>query len=126
ECFSLSPDGLCQKHLDMLDKHLRVEDILHTARVLSEVGITTVYHFLVNVTGEDAQTIVLNLIRIMPNTKVELLARESGEFDDNTDLLYPVYYDPAAHRTLHYALEIYHQKQNVAMWWQWDDAEARK
>lgn len=149
ECFSLSPDGLCQKHLDMLDKHLRVEDILHTARVLSEVGITTVYHFLVNVPGEDAQTIaeskalidaiydihrdsksigtiVLNLIRIMPNTKVERLARESGEIDDNTDLLYPVYYDPAAHRTLRYALEIYHQKQNVAMWGQWDDAEARK
>ncbi|MEG2651662.1 MAG: B12 lower ligand biosynthesis radical SAM protein BzaD, partial [Eubacterium sp.] len=139
ECFSLSPDGLCQKHLDMLDKHLTMEQILDTARILSQVGITTVYHFLVNVPGEDAQTIaeskaligaiydihrdsksigtiVLNLIRIMPRTKVERLARESGEIDDDTDLLYPVYYDPAAHRTLRYELEIYHQRQNVQMW----------
>lgn len=139
ECFSLSPDGLCQKHLNMLDKHLTVEQILDTARILSQVGITTVYHFLVNVPGEDAQTIaeskalidaiydihrdsksigtiVLNLIRIMPRTKVERLARESGEINDDTDLLYPVYHDPGDHRTLRYALEIYHQRQNVLMW----------
>ncbi|MEG0379604.1 MAG: B12 lower ligand biosynthesis radical SAM protein BzaD, partial [Eubacterium sp.] len=42
ECFSLSPDGLSQTALDLLDKHLSVDEICHTARVLSEVGITTV------------------------------------------------------------------------------------
>lgn len=47
---SASPvmNGLSQTALDILDKHLTVDEILHTAKVLSDVGITTVYHFLVS------------------------------------------------------------------------------
>ncbi|WP_329886999.1 B12 lower ligand biosynthesis radical SAM protein BzaD [Pseudoramibacter faecis] len=139
ESFSLSPDGLCQQHLDLLDKHIRVEDILATAEILSQVGITTVYHYLVNLPGESAKTvreskkmidaiydihcgtknlgtIVLNLVRIMPDTKIERLALECGEITPDTDLLYPVYHDPAAYRTLRYELEVYHQQKNIAMW----------
>lgn len=139
ESFSLSPDGLCQQHLDLLDKHLRVEQILTTAEILSRVGITTVYHYLVNLPGESPRTIheskemidaiydihrgtknlgtiVLNLVRIMPDTKIERLALENGEITPDTDLLYPVYHDPAAYRTLRYELEIYHQQKNIAMW----------
>lgn len=139
ESFSLSPDGLCQQHLDLLDKHLRVEQILSTAEILSRTGITTVYHYLVNLPGESPQTvreskqmidaiydihrgtkslgtIVLNLVRIMPDTKIERLALAGGEITPDTDLLYPVYHDPAAYRTLRYELEIYHQQKNIAMW----------
>ncbi len=139
ESFSLSPDGLCQKHLDMLDKHIRVEQILSTAEILSRIGITTVYHYLVNLPGESPRTIreskqmidaiydihrgtkslgtiVLNLVRIMPDTKIAKLALESGEITPDTDLLYPVYHDPAAYRTLRYELEVYHQQKNIAMW----------
>jgi anaerobic magnesium-protoporphyrin IX monomethyl ester cyclase len=139
ECFSLSPDGLCQQHLDMLDKHLTTADILKTARILSDTGITTVYHFLVNLPGESPETvreakamidaiyrihqssrslgtIVLNLVRIMPRTKMERLALADGEITPQTDLLYPVFYDPRAYRTLRYDLEIYHQIQNTKMW----------
>ena len=139
ESFSLSPDGLCQQHLDLLDKHIRVEQILTTAEILSRVGITTVYHYLVNLPGESPRTIheskemidaiydihrgtknlgtiVLNLVRIMPDTKIERLALENGEITPDTDLLYPVYHDPAAYRTLRYELEIYHQQKNIAMW----------
>lgn len=139
ESFSLSPDGLCQQHLDLLDKHLRVEQILTAAEILSRVGITTVYHYLVNLPGESPQTvreskqmidaiydihrgtkslgtIVLNLVRIMPDTKIERLALAGGEITPDTDLLYPVYHDPAAYRTLRYELEIYHQQKNIAMW----------
>lgn len=139
ESFSLSPDGLCQKHLDTLDKHLTVDQILNTAKILSDVGLTTVYHFLVNLPGENEQTIaeakqlindiydihagskslgtiVLNLIRIMPHTKIERIAREDGTIDDSTDLLFPVYYDPPKYRTLRYELEVFHQKRNIAMW----------
>lgn len=138
-CFSLSPDGLNQQSLDLMDKHLTVDEILNTARILSEVGVITVYHFLVNVPGESPQTIaqskelidaiyaihhdsktigtiVLNLIRIMPNTKVEKLSLESGVITPQTDLLYPVYHDPEAYRTLRYDLEIYHQTRNTKMW----------
>ncbi|MEG0378658.1 MAG: B12 lower ligand biosynthesis radical SAM protein BzaD, partial [Eubacterium sp.] len=139
ECFSLSPDGLSQNALDIMDKHLSIEEILHTAKVLSNVGITTVYHFLVNTPGDTLKTIdegkalidkiynihgqsktlgtiVLNLIRIMPRTKVEKLALENGIITPQTDLLYPVYYDPEPFRTVRYDLEIYHNKKNIFMW----------
>ncbi|MDD2413955.1 MAG: B12 lower ligand biosynthesis radical SAM protein BzaD [Eubacteriaceae bacterium] len=139
ECFSLSPDGLCQQHLDTLHKHLKTGDILRTAGILSDIGITTVYHYLVNVPGESEATVaaskemidaiyrihrgsksigtlVLNLIRIMPRTAIEKLALADGTISPQTDLLYPVFYDPPAFRTLRYELEVYHQKQNIAMW----------
>jgi anaerobic magnesium-protoporphyrin IX monomethyl ester cyclase len=139
ESFSLSPDGLCQKHLDMLDKHLTVDQILDAARVLADTGVIAVYHFLVNVPGETRETveeakklidaiygihagtkslgtIVLNLIRIMPGTKIERLALEDGVITPETDLLYPVYHDPPATRTSRYELEVYHQTRNIAMW----------
>jgi len=51
---------------------------------------------------------VLNLIRIMPNTEIERIARERGLIDDSTDLLYPTYYNPKETNTLRYALEVYH------------------
>ncbi|SDP51929.1 putative variant cofactor biosynthesis B12-binding domain/radical SAM domain protein 1 [Eubacterium maltosivorans] len=139
ECFSLSPDGLSQTALDILDKHLTVDEILHTARVLSDVGITTVYHFLVNTPGDTWKTvdegkalidqiydihaasktigtIVLNLIRIMPRTKVEKLALENGVITPETDLLFPTYYNPDPFKTVRYDLEIYHNKRNIFMW----------
>ncbi|MEG0507881.1 MAG: B12 lower ligand biosynthesis radical SAM protein BzaD [Eubacterium sp.] len=139
ECFSLSPDGLSQNALDIMEKHLTIDEILHTAKVLSTVGITAVYHFLVNTPGDTWKTIdegkalidqiynihgqsktigtiVLNLIRIMPRTKVEKLALENGVITPKTDLLYPVYYDPDPFRTVRYDLEVYHNKKNIFMW----------
>lgn len=139
ECFSLSPDGLTADALKMLKKNLTIDDILHTAKVLSDVGIVTVYHFLVNTPAvsekniEEAKrlidriynihegsktigTIVLNLIRIMPNTEIERIARERGLIDDSTDLLYPTYYNPKETNTLRYALEVYHNTKNILMW----------
>lgn len=139
ECFSLSPDGLSQTALDIMEKHLTVEEILKTAKVLSDVGITTVYHFLVNTPGETWKTveegkalidqiydihagsktigtIVLNLIRIMPRTKVEKLALENGVITPETDLLFPTYYNPDPFKTVRYDLEIYHNKRNIFMW----------
>lgn len=139
ECFSLSPDGLSQTALDILEKHLTVEEILNTAKILADVGITTVYHFLVNTPGDTWQTveegkalidqiynihegsrslgtIVLNLIRIMPRTKVEKLALANGVITPETDLLYPTYYNPDPFKTVRYDLEIYHNRRNIFMW----------
>ena len=135
----MSPDGLSQTALDILDKHLTVDEILHTAKVLSDVGITTVYHFLVNTPGDTWKTvdegkalidqiydihaasktigtIVLNLIRIMPKTKLEKLALENGVITPKTDLLFPTYYNPDPFKTVRYDLEIYHNKRNIFMW----------
>ncbi len=103
------------------------------------MGITTVYHFLVNTPGDTWKTvdegkalidqiydihaasktigtIVLNLIRIMPNTKVEKLALENGVITPKTDLLFPTYYNPDPFKTVRYDLEIYHNKRNIFMW----------
>ncbi len=141
ECFSLSPDGLTQASLDALGKRLTLADIRKTAKILSETGVTCVYHFLVNtpactpqtikeaketidaiydIHGESKTlgTIVLNLIRILPDTPIEQTARSTGVINDGTDLLYPVYYDPAPYQTLRYGLEVYHQAKNIRMWQQ--------
>ena len=103
------------------------------------MGITTVYLFLVNTPGDTWKTvdegkalidqiydihsasktigtIVLNLIRIMPRTKVEKLALENGVITPETDLLFPTYYNPDPFKTVRYDLEIYHNKRNIFMW----------
>ncbi|MGI6110373.1 MAG: radical SAM protein [Eubacteriaceae bacterium] len=139
ECFSLSPDGLTQKSLDLLGKRLTTDEIVEAAEVLAETGVTSVYHFLVNTPQTDENeirearklieriyqahartksigTIVLNLIRILPDTRIEQIAHADGNISDTTDLLYPVYYDPEKYRTLRYSLEVWHQKMNIEMW----------
>ena len=60
--------------------------------------------------------IVLNKIRIMPGTPIEAIAKAEGEIDENTDLLYPVYYNPRENETMRYQLETYHTTKNVFMW----------
>jgi len=139
ECFSLSPDGLSQTSLDSMDKHMKVADILNTARVLANSGVVTVYHFLVNTPGDTEETmqeardlidaiyeihhqsktlgtIVLNNIRILPGTKIEQQALDNGVITTKTDLLYPTYYNPEPFDRVRYALEIYHTKKNIFMW----------
>jgi putative variant cofactor biosynthesis B12-binding/radical SAM domain protein 1 len=139
ECFSLSPDGLSQTALDSMDKHMVIQDILNTAKVLANSGVVTVYHFLVNTPGDTEETvaeaknlidaiykihndsktlgtIVLNNIRILPGTKVEQQALENGIITKNTDLLYPTYYNPEPFDRIRYELEIYHTKKNIFMW----------
>ena len=139
ECFSLSPDGLTQSALDILDKKLSIDTILHTSKILADTDITSVYHFLINIPfdteasfdeskrvidqiydihskSKTIGTIVLNLIRIMPRTKIQKLAIEEGFITEDTDLLFPIYYNPEKFRTKRYELEMYHNKQNVFIW----------
>lgn len=138
-CFSFSPDGLCQESLDILGKNLTVEDILRAAQLVSQTNVCTMYHFMVNVPGENEQTIkkgmemldrlyqlhdgksnlgtiVLNNIRILPGTSIEQMAKTQGVIGPETDLLYPVYYNPDPYKTLRYRLETYHLCRNVFMW----------
>lgn len=138
-CFSFSPDGLCQDSLDVLQKNLRVDDIIRAAELTAQTEVPVVYHFMVNVPGENSRTIargkelidrlyeihtpqrnlgamVLNNIRIMPGTPMETMALNSGEIDADTDLLYPVYYNPKKYAALRYVLEAEHLTKNVLMW----------
>lgn len=138
-CFLFSPDGFTQASLDVLQKKLDVEDIVKAAELTAGTGVLSVYHFMTNVPGESAGSIaaaksmidrlyriheprrnlgaiVLNNIRIMPGTPIEAIAKAEGEIDENTDLLYPVYYNPRKNETMRYQLETYHTTKNVFMW----------
>jgi anaerobic magnesium-protoporphyrin IX monomethyl ester cyclase len=144
EFFSFSPDGLCQEALDVLGKQETEDDILKAARLAASRDVLSVYHFMVNVPGENQRTIekgvqmleriydlhapkrnlgtiVLNNIRIMPGTRIEKIAREEGVITPDTDLLYPVYFNPRPYDTLRYRLESFHFCKNVFMWKGVDD-----
>jgi putative variant cofactor biosynthesis B12-binding/radical SAM domain protein 1 len=139
ECFSFSPDGLCQEALDVLDKKLSEADILRAARIAAGTGVLTVYHFMVNVPGETRKTcakaercleqlfdihsvkknlgtIVLNNIRILPGTVMAARARRDGVIGPYTDLLYPAYYNPPPFDNFRYRLETLRQCKEVFMW----------
>jgi len=138
-CFSFSPDGLCDESLKVLGKGLTTNDILKAAALAAQTNVCTMYHFMVNVPGENEHTIekgirlfdrlyelhsakrnlgtiVLNNIRIFPGTPIEKLARKEGIIHPKADLLYPVYYNPQNYETLRYRLETYHLQKNVFMW----------
>ncbi|MGO9379829.1 MAG: B12 lower ligand biosynthesis radical SAM protein BzaD [Dissulfurispiraceae bacterium] len=139
ECFSFSPDGLCQESMDTLDKRLSEKDVINAAGIAARTDVMSVYHFMVNVPGETSQTcgrslqflekiydihsrkknlgtVVLNNIRILPGTPMEMLAREAGVIGPDTDLLYPTYYNPRPFETFRYRLETLHLCRNVFMW----------
>lgn len=139
ECFSFSPDGLSQRALDVLRKGLTEADVLRAADLASGRDVLSVYHFMVNVPGESEETvrmgfrmleriyelhakrrnlgtIVLNNIRILPGTEIERIARAEGVIGPDTDLLYPVYYNPRPFDTLRYQLEAFSLCHNVFMW----------
>lgn len=139
ECFSFSPDGLCQDSLDVLCKNLSEEEILKAAGLVAQTDVVSVYHFMVNVPGETKEsskqslrfverlyevhskkrnlgTIVLNNIRILPGTRIERMARAQRLINAETDLLYPTYYNPRPFDTLRYKLETLQQCRNVFMW----------
>jgi putative variant cofactor biosynthesis B12-binding/radical SAM domain protein 1 len=139
ECFSFSPDGLCQESRAVLGKRLDESDILKAAGMVSKTDVISVYHFMVNVPGEteitsekgirllehlydlhsrkkNLGTVVLNNIRILPGTVIEATARAEGIIGPGTDLLYPTYYNPPPFDTLRYRLETLHFCRNTFIW----------
>ncbi len=138
-CFSFSPDGLCDELLKILGKNLSEEHVLKAAKLAAQTDVVTMYHFMVNVPGENSETIrnglslldrlyelhsakrnlgtvVLNNMRILPGTPIAEIARREGVIRPETDLLYPVYYNPPPYETLRYRLETHHLHRNVFMW----------
>ena len=139
ECFSFSPDGLSEHAMRVLKKGLSIEQVIRAAEMVSETGTLGVYHFMVNVPGENSDTVnestatlerlyniharsknlgtlVLNNIRILPGTDIEAEALKDGTITNETDLLYPVYYNPAPYDALRYKLETIHTVKNLFMW----------
>lgn len=139
ECFSFSPDGLCQEALDVLGKSLTEADVLKAASLAAKTDVISVYHFMVNVPGETEATcakgiqmmeriyelhsvkknlgaVVLNNVRILPGTPIEAAARANGVISPATDLLYPTYYNPKPYESFRYKLETLNLCKNVFMW----------
>lgn len=139
-CFSFSPDGLSQSARDILKKDLDKKNLYRAAELVAETGICSLYHFMVNVPGENEKTIaegkeiineiyrihsknkslgyvVLNQIRLLPKTESTTTAKKEGVLDKNQSLLYPTYYNPKPHQNLRYELEALCQKKNTFMWY---------
>lgn len=139
ECFSFSPDGLCQESLNVLGKNLTEERILRTAELAAKTDVVCVYHFMVNVPGENSitydksvemidkiyeihkkrrnlGTVVLNNIRIMPSTPIHDYAKKALVVTENTDLIYPIYYNPEPFKSMRYKLETQQLEKNIFMW----------
>ncbi|MEG2658830.1 MAG: radical SAM protein, partial [Clostridiales bacterium] len=102
----------------------------NAAKLLADTGVCVLYHFMVNVPGETAEsikesketmekiykiheksrsigTVVLNQIRLLPKTGSAQAAIDEGAISKNDTLLYPLYYNPAPFQNLRYELEIF-------------------
>jgi putative variant cofactor biosynthesis B12-binding/radical SAM domain protein 1 len=144
ECFSFSPDGMSEHAMRVLRKGLSIEQVIKAAQMVAETDTLGVYHFMVNVPGENDDTvsesietlerlynihakgrnlgtIVLNNIRILPGTAMEAEALKDGTITKDTDLLYPVYYNPAPYDALRYKLDTIHTVKNLFMWHEVDE-----
>jgi radical SAM superfamily enzyme YgiQ (UPF0313 family) len=125
--------------LKVLQKDLDEREVLKAASLAAASDVVSVYHFMVNVPGESEKTIekgiglleriydlhsakknlgtvVLNNIRILPGTAMEKIAISEGVIGPDTDLLYPVYYNPKPFETLRYRLQTLNLERNVFMW----------
>jgi radical SAM superfamily enzyme YgiQ (UPF0313 family) len=113
--FELSPDGLTDRAMKVLNKDLSLEQVFRTARLLAKSErASIVYNFLRNLPDEDLQEkakgketikrIVeicgekmdgyypnLSRIRIYPHTAIYELALKKNLISKSTDLLYPVF-----------------------------------
>lgn len=112
-----SADGASEHALKLLRKDLSLDQILRAAQATAESGTLAVYHFLVNLPGENRQTVdetralldalfeihapfgnlgavVINNVRLYPGAPLtDYLLREKL-IDPDIDLLYPTYYNP--------------------------------
>lgn len=131
-----SADGASDRALDLLAKDLTRAQILEAARLAAASGVLTVYHFLVNLPGEDQQTVaqtrellarlfelhaapgnlgavVLNNLRLYPGAPLTAEIIRRGLLDPRHDLLYPTYYNPPPWDHLRYELTAWCLRQGT-------------
>jgi putative variant cofactor biosynthesis B12-binding/radical SAM domain protein 1 len=112
-----SGDALTDRGLKLLNKRMSQKDLLHGARVTADLGLLTMCHFLLNLPGEtqteiqesqdmldkileihhpkgNLGAVIFNHVRLYPEAPLTRKIIAGGELDPQTDLLYPVYYNP--------------------------------
>lgn len=135
--FYFSADAASDHALKILGKELSREQILGAARLAADSSIITVYHFLVNLPGEDEQSIaqtrelldalfsihassgnigavVFNNLRLYPGAPLTEDILENGLIDSRADLLYPTYFNPPPRDHLRHELTAYCMQRIVA------------
>ena len=139
ECFAFSPDAMHNQGFAILGKDMNTDDLIAAARKAAATDVTSIYHFMVNLPKENADTvaesrelmtrlfeihkprrnlgtIILNNMRIYPGTPIAKIAQSEAVIDESTDLLYPTYYNPRPYHNLRYELEALQLEQNIKMW----------
>jgi radical SAM superfamily enzyme YgiQ (UPF0313 family) len=122
-----SADGASDAALELLGKGFSLDEAAKAASLAAASGVVTVYHFLVNLPGENLGSIrqtkrlvdhilgeharwgnpaamVFNNLRLYPGAPLteEILRR--GLAAPGIDLLYPVYFNPPPHDGLRHEL----------------------
>lgn len=115
-----SGDALTSHGLKLLNKRMSQDDLLNGARVTAQLGLLTMCHFLLNLPGEtnseiqesrdmldrileihhpkgNLGAVIFNHVRLYPAAPLTQKIISSGDLDPQTDLLYPVYYNPEKH-----------------------------
>jgi len=129
--FQFSGDGTCDRTLARLRKGLTLRDVLGAARAAARTEALSVYHFMVNVPGTDAEVaagalelvdrlhgihgprenlgaIVFNNLRVYPGTPLAAELVTAGRLEPEDHLLFPTYHDPVPYQHLRYELEERH------------------
>ncbi len=135
-CVYFSGDALTSHGLGLLNKRMRPEDLLNGARITTDLGLLTMCHFLLNLPGEtttiiqEAQdmldkileihhpggnlgAVIFNHIRLYPGAPLTQKIIASGELDPQTDLLYPIYYNPEKYSHVLHDFEVRCHAANV-------------
>ncbi|MCB2186570.1 MAG: radical SAM protein [Deltaproteobacteria bacterium] len=112
-----SGDGASDPALSLLNKGLSLADLTRAAELAAGSGLIAVYHFLANLPGENQATadqarellarllatharagnpaaVVINNLRLYPGAPLTQEIMERGLIPRDTDLLYPVYFNP--------------------------------
>ncbi len=133
-----SADGANQAALSLLNKGMSLEQVRRASDLAAASGLITVYHFLVNLPGENQYTVdettrlldeileaharannpaavVFNNLRLYPGAALTKLIFEQGLADPKQDLLYPAYYNPPPWDGLRYELSARCLQHEAAM-----------
>ena len=127
-CVYFSGDALTERGLRLLGKKLTPADIVRASRLTTELGLLTMCHFLVNLPGEgeaeiaeagalldqllaihapkgNLGAVIFNHVRLYPGAPLTRKLIEGGLLAADTDLLYPVYYNPLRYNHVLHQLE---------------------
>jgi len=112
-----SADALTNHGLKLLNKKLTKKIILQASKISSEINLLTMCHFLVNLPFETSEhhseaeemldqlldihactgnlgAVIFNTIRLYPGAPLTTKLIKTGLLNQDTDLLFPVYFNP--------------------------------